>query len=407
MDARGASSLELVHRPDSARPTGSAAWARTVGCALLGWLVAWGGGVQTLAQSPERLVTSGTEKAASSIPLGKPCLVMQAEAARLPIASRRVELSSTVAQVAPIGATVAVDPTGQRIAVGGDDHTIRIVDLKSGQETDCLQGHIDWVRTLEWDRSGKHLFSSGNDGRVLMWDMDAPQDPRVIAVLPTSIFKITLHPGGELLATIGFGAEVHLMDIVAGRVRDRWVTGDGDLRAAAFDQSGRWLAVGGRSGRIEIWDCQTGARLAQQQVHERRIRAIRFSPQGRTLWSVGEDGRIGAWDWNSPHPPWRSDRVAAKLLCIEALGSNLIAVGGTDNAVHLFDLANRHTIGRLQGHLGSVTGVRAIGDQLISSGFDATLYVWDGVSNTPPLDRLWGRPVSSIETQDAPDTTIR
>ena len=90
-----------------------------------------------------------------------------------------------------------------------------------------------------------------------------------------------------------------------------------------------------------------------------------------------------------------------------AIGSDLLAVGGADNAVHLFDWSQGRVVGRLQGHLGSVAAVRATSQRLISSGFDATLYVWEDVGSMSPFDRSWGRPVSAVEPQTGTNSSVR
>ncbi len=405
MDANQADASQFGRRFGPGRAPAAAAWVRQAWRAAGFLLVAAGGGLPIAAQTPSGV---STESAAIMLPLGQPCLRVRSEPAPLPIASRRIELLPTDASVPPIGTAIAVDRLGQRVAVGGDDHTIRIVDIRSGQETHCLHGHLDWVRTLAWGNSEECLISSGNDGRVLVWNLDVPQPlPRTIASFPQAVAKVVLHPGGKTLAAVGFADQIYVIDIPAGSLLDTWRSGTRDLRAAAFDPTGERLAVAGRSGVVEIWDWGTGQRIAQQQVHRRRIHELRFSPEGSVLWSVAEDGRIGTWQWRSDDPPTYSERLAAKLLCLDVVGSDLLAVGGADNAVHLFDWSQGRVVGRLQGHLGSVAAVRATSQRLISSGFDATLYVWEDVGSMPPFDRSWGRPVSAVEPQTGTNSSVR
>jgi WD40 repeat protein/energy-coupling factor transporter ATP-binding protein EcfA2 len=85
--------------------------------------------------------------------------------------------------------------------------------------------------------------------------------------------------------------------------------------AAAFDSAGRWLAVGGADGTIEIWAlAQLDAvhRLLREKVQSPRavlkgdgaIHWVAFSCYGRSLAAIGAGGAVHVWrDWTSPSAP--------------------------------------------------------------------------------------------------------
>ena len=58
---------------------------------------------------------------------------------------------------------VALDATGNRLAVGGADHSVRILDLKSGMQLVHAQHHSDWVYSVAFSGNGAQLVSVSRD----------------------------------------------------------------------------------------------------------------------------------------------------------------------------------------------------------------------------------------------------
>jgi F-box and WD-40 domain protein 1/11 len=63
-----------------------------------------------------------------------------------------------------------VQYTGNIIASGSNDHTIKIWDVDSGECIRTFIGHTDLVRTLSFD--SRRLVSGSYDQSIKVWDMD-------------------------------------------------------------------------------------------------------------------------------------------------------------------------------------------------------------------------------------------
>src|SRR5205823_2540514 len=64
---------------------------------------------------------------------------------------------------------VAYNPSGDRMASGGDDGLIRLWDPHRGKLVRILYGHLEAVKALTWSPDGKYLASCGADKTVRLW----------------------------------------------------------------------------------------------------------------------------------------------------------------------------------------------------------------------------------------------
>ena len=57
----------------------------------------------------------------------------------------------------------------QWIVTGSYDKSVRIWDTESGVCQLMLEGHIDWVRAVDVNRTQSFLVTAGDDGYVTVW----------------------------------------------------------------------------------------------------------------------------------------------------------------------------------------------------------------------------------------------
>ena len=201
--------------------------------------------------------------------------------------------------------------------------------------------------------------------------------PRELPEQPQAIHALVYSPDGKLLAAAGFDDKVRLYTN-DGRLPRELDGPDSDLSAVAFSPDGVQLAAAGRSGTIRIWNVATGAKQADIQASPRRICALAYSPSGRQLAAAGDDRTIRLFDPLSGNTlvtlPEKPAKITALCFCRE----KLLASGGTDNIIRLWNLDNNTEQNQLLGHTGTV-GTLVYNPQsgaLISGSFDTTVRAW-------------------------------
>lgn len=111
------------------------------------------------------------------------------------------------------------DPTGQFLAAGSTDRTVRIWDVavpdRATPVGGALRGPGDTVYALDWS-SGETLVGAGKDGSVWLWDVTEPGRPTALATLAAAdggLYSIRLRAGGSRVSAAGTAGAVQTWQI--------------------------------------------------------------------------------------------------------------------------------------------------------------------------------------------------
>ena len=243
----------------------------------------------------------------------------------------------------------AISRDGRRIALGGVNGSVRLVDLRTGAVDSLSAGHTAEVLEVRFSPDGRRLLSAGDDGRVLVWDVGRGELLEVLEGHAGRVRGVAVGAAGKLAYSAGFDGRLITWDLAgiqrlgrpfrAGpgnpdhphpavspdgasfavpdqrgvvrvfdsrtlRLRRQLTTTDhGAATGAAFGPRGRVLAATHADGTVAFWDTATGRPLGQPvTAHEGPAFAPGFSADGRRLVTAGEDGKVRLWDARRRRP---------------------------------------------------------------------------------------------------------
>jgi WD40 repeat protein len=154
-------------------------------------------------------------------------------------------------------------------------------------------------------------------------------------------WSVAVSPDGGLLAVGTDSAGVLLWDLAAAQVR-WWSNKAAVVRSLAFSSDGRLLAAA-EGSRVQVWDVQSGEKMALLKGHTKQVASVAFSPRSTaeraTLLSGGPDATVRVWDVNRACEravfTWPIDDVRAVAFAPDGMTA---AAGGSNGTVVVWDL---------------------------------------------------------------------
>jgi RNA polymerase sigma factor (sigma-70 family) len=318
---------------------------------------------------------------------------------------------------------LALMPDGKSLTAADETNlTTYPIDVDSGRHVRQLE-RSGYYYGFVLSPDGRTLAAGGQDGAVLLWDAATGNLIRSLTAGQKFVTAVAFSPDGRTLAwseadPVGASAPIRVWDLVTGKEVCR-LRGHGFWTdKLAFSVDGGRIYAGVRGGFIGQWDVATGKEITPPGANRFRVSAVFLSPDGATLAARALD-QVHFWDVAtgrelSTFPI--SDRETGAI----AFSPNwrILAVGGRENTVCLWDVHSRRLIRRLvpkptpdqfvekprphptisgcglrdpstREMVGAVA-FSADGKQLVAGGWNATIRVWDCEAGVELRRFSWG-----------------
>lgn len=334
--------------------------------------------------------------------------------------------------------TVAYSPNSKYIAAGTGNWQnpdavpeCRLFDAATGEELAKLTGHEQRILRIRFSPDGKLLASSSRDKTIRLWEVPSG-NPKGVLTQPKSPVKgMVFLPDGALVSA-GYDSVIRFWNVESGKetkvknagmvLASLAASPDGTLLAAAESAAEN---KGDGAAPLKIWDVATGKELLKLEGHGSRILGLSFTPDGRGLVTAGgksgaygeinywdlisgklrathktannwmenavvsPDGRrvlsasvagLHAWNLDFTHAErtWNAHtNIASCGLFLD--GGRVLATGGWDQVVNLWDVRKGIAIATCKGHKNGIRCLAVLNDgkTLVSGGEDKTIKLWD------------------------------
>jgi WD40 repeat protein/DNA-binding SARP family transcriptional activator len=223
---------------------------------------------------------------------------------------------------------VGASPDGRTMALGEADGSVRFVDLRTGKEMAGAGGHTAAVQSLGFTPDSKTAISTGDDGRVLIWDIASATVTQDLAGHGGSVNSQA--NDGRTLYTASSDGTIFAWDLSGTRRFGRAFTaGSGNETPLwgrnpwfAISPDGKTLAVTQADGYVNLWSLATLRQIETfRAVPDGPVVTANFSPDGKLLAVTGIQGQFLLWDLTASPPtsrrltglPHTSGRPLARL----------------------------------------------------------------------------------------------
>jgi len=312
-----------------------------------------------------------------------------------PIAANLARLDQTIQRLDGMGFAIAFSEEAGILAAACEKSSILywhkdvFMGVRVGEATPhVLKGHVGPVIALAWN--GPYLASAASDQKVILWNVGDHEIAKTLSS-ETLIRTLAMAPSGKWLAMAGDDAAIQLWEMATGKPGIK-LLGHGDwVLCLDFSSDGKWLASGGHDGVVRTWEVESGKKLLEIPARAgsaanmpppppNTVTAVAFSPDNKLLAIGSSDNQIhlaNTADGKLARSlPGHTSTVTS--LAFHPSGTTL-ASGSKDNTIRLWNPVNGQAIKTLEGHTAWVQGVKFVaqGTRLASVGADQTVRLWD------------------------------
>ncbi|MHC5716896.1 MAG: WD40 repeat domain-containing protein [Nostoc sp.] len=297
---------------------------------------------------------------------------------------------------------VAVNPDGQSLLSVGENQTMKLWDVHTGQCLRTVDGYINWILSVAFSPDGQMLASSSQDQRVRLWDVKTGQYLRTLQGHNNLVSSVTFaskdldgYTGEKSITSSEYIGKQRKIKILASSSDDTtiklWDANTGEclktlwghdswVHCVSFSPDAQILASGSRDQTVKLWDWHTGECLHTLPGHIHEVKTITFSPCGKFLASGSYDTTIKIWDAStgiclqtlSGHSDW-------VLSVMFNLHADIFASASGDQTIKVWDVNTGQCLQTLKGHTYRVRTIAFSPDgKILASGSDdQTVKLWD------------------------------
>lgn len=255
-----------------------------------------------------------------------------------------------------------------------------------------LKGHQSKVLCSDWSPDKRHIVSSSQDGKVMVWDAFTATKELTIAMPSTWVMACAYAPSGALVAAGGLDNKVTVFPLGEDEpaARKRTVaTHTSYMSCCLFPNTDRQILTGSGDGTCALWDVESGQLLQSFQAHAADVMALDLAPSdmGDTFVSGGCDRAVLVWDMRTGQAVQAFDTHESDVNSVKYHPSgDSLATGSDDSCTRLFDLRADREVARYskESVIFGVNSVEwSVSGRLVFAGYsDYTACAWDALRGT-------------------------
>jgi len=237
-------------------------------------------------------------------------------------------------------------PDGDLALIGDDDGRLRIWDTHTSAVVQTLVESGPQLWSACFSPDGRWIAAADFGGRVRVWDRRTSAEPRVLIGPAARTTQIRFSHDGALLAmsSIKVGAPVTVWDAATGLVVHQLPMPMFSTRAVAFSHDSSRLAAGSDQQSVHVFNLQTAQRESIIPGLPWHVFDLAYHPSGHVLFCIGRGPELLVLDPDSQGilANFKLHTKSLFAIALRADGTQLIT-SGEDRWLGLWDFEQLRT----------------------------------------------------------------
>ncbi len=134
--------------------------------------------------------------------MGTPLVLSQTVTIQKPTETILLYEKTSASESVPVITCLDMEKDGPLLAIGGDDHRVRVWNRQTGQFIMDMDEHLDWVRGLAFSpvsHPQRHLLGTvGQNGQIALWNIKSGKRHLTLkSPQRSSLHQLAFHPDGS------------------------------------------------------------------------------------------------------------------------------------------------------------------------------------------------------------------
>ncbi|KAF6215775.1 hypothetical protein GE061_000110 [Apolygus lucorum] len=311
-------------------------------------------------------------------------------------------------------------------SVGERLELIALLNIKPRR---LLKGHQAKVLCSDWAPDKRHIVSSSQDGKMIIWDAFTTNKEHAVTMPTTWVMACAYAPSGNFVACGGLDNKVTVYslsfeDDVSTKKKtvgthtsytscctfpssdQQILTGSGDSSCALWDvesgqllqsfhghtsdvmsldlapsEAGNTFVSGSCDKKVFVWDMRTGNCVQSFEGHLSDINSVKFHPSGDAIATGSDDSTCRLFDLRADKEValYTKESIIFGANCVDfSVSGRLLFAGYNDYTINVWDTLKCVRVSLLYGHENRVSCLQVSpdGTALSTGSWDTTLRVW-------------------------------